>query len=132
MAKSIFKRLILMVSVLGVMLFSMPNTSSAEDVWCYSSYGFSYYLSSDTIRQVNLSGGISYTVSGKLVHDSSGTLQGPLSYGFSIPNDNLEGYTFDRTNGHWVSASKDEALAVWNAMKPYMRQKGIYFGESWK
>lgn len=42
MAKSIFKRLILMVSVLGVMLFSMPNTSSAEDVWCYSSYGFSY------------------------------------------------------------------------------------------
>ncbi|MDY6351398.1 MAG: hypothetical protein SPL62_13010 [Selenomonas sp.] len=89
-------------------------------------------LSSDTIRTGNYIGGITYTVGGKLVHDSDGSLANPLSYGFSIPNDNLEGYTFNRTNGHWDSVSKAEALSVWNAMKPYMRQKGIYFGESWK
>lgn len=131
MAKSIFKRLILMVSLLGVMLFSMPGTSSAEDVWCYTRGNFSYYLSSDYIRKVDYSNGITYTVDGKLVHDSSGTVSRPLLYGFSIENDYVVGHTFNRTWGKWESVPKAETMAVWNAMKPYMKAKGIPYTESW-
>lgn len=132
----LFKRMILMVSMLGVMLFSMTGTSSAEDVWCYSSNGFSYYLSSDSIRKVDYSNGIMYTVDGKTVLESNGSLGRPLMYGFSIENDYVIGHTFDRAYGSWYYISdKDgraEAKSVWNAMKPYMRQKGISFGESWE
>lgn len=53
-------------------------------------------------------------------------------YGFNSDNDILAAYTFNRTNGKWEEADKSEAMAVWNAMKPYMKQKGIHYSDSWK
>ena len=128
----LLKRMILMVSVPGMFLLSMPGVSSAEDVWCYSSYGFSYYLSSDTISKKSYPSRVSYAVDGKLIHDSDGSLARPLMYGFNSDNDILAAYTFNRTNGKWEEADKSEAMAVWNAMKPYMKQKGIHYSDSWK
>ena len=55
-----------------------------------------------------------------------------VMYGFNSDNDILAAYTFNRTNGKWEEADKSEAMAVWNAMKPYMKQKGIHYSDSWK
>jgi hypothetical protein len=52
-------------------------------------------------------------------------------YGFSIKNDYVVGHTFNRTWGKWESVPKAETMAVWNAMKPYMKAKGIPYTESW-
>jgi len=132
----LLKRMILMVSMLGMILLSMPGVSSAEDVWCYSNGSFSYYLSSDTISRVNYTGGITYAVDGVTVFDRDGSLGRPLMYGFSVPNDYMMAFIFDRSNGKWNHITDDEglanAMAVWEAMKPYMKQKGIHYSDSWQ
>ena len=131
----LLKRMILMVSMLGMILLSMPGVSSAEDVWCYSSHGHSYYLSSDSIR-VHHDGGITYTVDGVVVLDSDGSFVRPLMYGFDSDNDIMVGSVFNRAFGKWEycgRVSKDPNMnAVWQAMKPYMKQKGIYYSDSWE
>lgn len=122
LASKLFKRIVLMVSMLGMLLLAMPGISSAADVWCYSSGGFSYYLSSDTVKETNQHP--SYRGMVKVVTEDSGKQWNVIMCGFASENDVITAYTFDRSNGRWGyygKASDDPFLnAVWQAMKPYL------------
>lgn len=131
------KTLVLMVSFFMGSAIMIPNVSSAEDVWCYSNGTYSFYLDSDSVGELkNAPNGISYGVSGKTVFDENGSFGTIIVYGFAVPNDSIEGYSYGRSTGKWeyIGGIKNnsELRAVWQAMKPYLKQKGIYYSDSWE
>ena len=131
------KTLVLMVSILAGSFLGAPNVSHAEDVWCYSDGTMSFYLDSDSVGETkNAPNGISYGASGKVVSDEDGSFVNIIIYGFAVPNDNIEGYSYWRARGKWEyigSIKKNSELkAVWEAMKPYMKKKGIRYSDYWE
>lgn len=131
----ILKILVLIVSIFAGSVFIMPNVSSAEDVWCYSDGEFYFYLDSDTIKEIeNDPNGIRYGVFEKMVYNNK--MHTFHSYGFAVFNDNLVCYSYNRFNGKWeypCPIKEDSHLrAIWQAMKPYMKKKGIYHSDSWE
>jgi hypothetical protein len=112
------------------------KTSLAEDVWCCSRNGHSFYLDSESINAANLPKGMDYRVSVKAVLESDGSLNKTIIYGFESQNDILVGTVFNKSAGNWdfsPSVSERPVLrAVWETMKPYMKQKRISYSDSWK
>ena len=119
---NLLKRMVLMASMLGIILLAMPGTSSAEDVWCYSSNGFSYYLSSDTVKVKNAHP--PYRGYVKIVNENDGKLWNFFICGFANENDMVDGDTLSRGTGDWGTGERISKnplyYAVWQAMKPYL------------
>lgn len=131
------KTLVLMASILVGSFLVMPNVSHAEDVWCYSNEHTSFYLDSDSVGETkNAPNGITYGASGKVVSDEDGSFVNIMIFGFAVPNDNVVGYSYWRAKGTWEyvgSIKKNSDMrAVWQAMKPYLKKKGIYYNDSWE
>lgn len=133
----IVRMLMLVASIFAGSVVVMPSVSSAEDVWCYSNDTMSFYLDSDSVGEVkNAPEGISYGASGKMVLNKDGSFVNIIIYGFAVPSDSVEGYSYWRVKGKWEyigSIKKNAELrAVWEAMKPYMKKKGIYYSDFWE
>lgn len=132
----ILKILILAASIFAAGSLCLPGVSSAADVWCYSRDGRSFYLDSESINAGNLPGGMDYRVSVKAVLDSDGSLEKSIIYGFESQNDILVGMIYDNSAGQWAfpeyAGEKPVLKAVWETMKPYMKQKRISYSDSWK
>lgn len=130
------KVMLLAVSVFAAVSLYLPGVSSAADVWCCSHDGHSFYLDSESINADILPKGMDYRVSVKAVLVSDGSLKKTIIYGFESQNDWLVGHIFDKSTGQWEymeSASEKPVLrAVWETMKPYMKQKRIGYSDSWK
>ncbi len=131
------KTLVLMASILVGIFLAVPNVSHAEDVWCYSNEYTSFYLDSNSVGETKKApSGITYSASGKVVSNEDGSFVNIMMYGFAVPNDNVEGYSYWRARGKWEyigSIKKNSELrAVWQAMKPYLKEKGIYYSDSWE
>ena len=126
--------LILAVAFYTAGSLCLPKISLAEDVWCCSRDGQSFYLDSDSINAANLPKGIDYRVSVKAVLESDGSLEKRIIYGFESQNDFLVGAVFDQSAGRWVFPVSEKPVfkAVWETMKPYMKQKRISYSDSWK
>lgn len=118
----LLKKMILMVSMLGMILLSVPSTSSAADVWCYSQNGFAYYLVSDSIKETN--NHPPYQGMVKIVREDNGQGWNFVIFGFAKENDIITAYAFERSSGRWGYCGKasDDPFyyAVWQAMKPYL------------
>ena len=118
----LLKKMILMVSMLGMILLSVPSTSSAADVWCYSKNGFAYYLVSDSIKETNTHPPYQGMV--KIVREDNGQGWNFVICGFAKENDIITAYAFERSSGRWGYCGKasDDPFyyAVWQAMKPYL------------
>ena len=132
----ILKILVLAVSFFATGSFCLPGVSIAADVWCCSLEGHSYYLNSESINAANLPREMDYRVSVKAVRESDGSLKKSIIYGFESQNDILVGAVFNKSAGSWdfsPSVSERSILkAVWETMKPYMKQKRINYNDSWK
>ncbi len=113
----------------------LPGVSSAEDVWCASRGGRSFYLDSDSINAENLPKEMTYRVLVKAVRDGDGALTDTMICGFESQNDVMVGAVFDPSAGRWEYAGRagERPLlkAVWETMKPYLRQKRISYSDSW-
>ena len=72
----------------------------------------------------------------KAVRESDGFLERTVIYGFESQNDSMVGAFYEKSTGLWeYSPYKNERpvlKAVWEAMKPYMKQKRISYSDSWK
>ena len=134
--RRILKSLVLAVSVFAAVALCLPGVSLAADVWCCSRDGRTFYLDSDSINAANLPKGMDYRVSVKAVRESDGSLERTVIYGFESQNDIMVGAFFDKSADQWEyspSANERPVLkAVWEAMKPYMKQKHIGYSDSWK
>ena len=132
----ILKVLVLAVSFFAVGSLCLPGVSLAADVWCCSRDGHSFYLDSESINAANLPKGMDYRVSVKAVLESDGSLKKTVIYGFESQNDILVGAVFNKSADNWdfsPSVSERPVLkAVWEAMKPYMKQKRINYNDTWK
>jgi len=132
----ILKLLVLAVSFFAAGSFCLPGVSLAADVWCCSRDGLSFYLDSESINAANLPRGMDYRVSVKAVLERDGSLKKTIIYGFESQNDILVGTVFNKSDGSWdfsPSVSERPVLkAVWETMKPYMKQKRINYSDSWK
>lgn len=132
----ILKILVLALSVFAAGSLYLPGVSSAADVWCCSRDGHSFYLDSESINAANLPKGMDYRVSVKAVLESDGSLKRTIIYGFESQNDILVGTVYNKSVGDWdfsPSVSERPVLkAVWETMKPYMKQKHINYSDSWK
>lgn len=131
------KTLVLMVSILAGSFLVVPDVSHAEDVWCYSNEYTSFYLDSNSVGETKKApNGITYSASGKVVSNEDGSFVNIQIFGFAVPNDNVVGYSYWRSHGTWeyVGSIKknSEMRAVWQAMKPYLKEKGIYYNDSWE
>lgn len=109
----------------------LPSAVSAEDAWCYSSDGRSFYLDSDSVNADNLPKEMSYRVSVKSVLDSDGSLEKNIVYGFESQNDVMVGMTYDESAGLWKECEDFAAKVIWETMKPYMKQKHISYSDIW-
>ena len=134
--RRILKSLVLAVSVFAAVALCLPGVSLAADVWCCSRDGRTFYLDSDSINAANLPKGMDYRVSVKAVRESDGSLERTVIYGFESQNDIMVGAFFDKSADQWeysLSVNERPVLkAVWEAMKPYMKQKHIGYSDSWK
>ena len=105
-------------------------------MWCCSHDGRTFYLDSDSINAANLPTGMDYRVSVKAVRESDGSLERIVIYGFESQNDRMVGAFYEKSTDLWeYSPSKNERpvlKAVWETMKPYMKQKHINYSDSWK
>ena len=132
----ILKVLVLAVSFFAVGSLCLPGVSLAADVWCCSRDGHSFYLDSESINAANLPKGMDYRVSVKAVLESDGSLKKTVIYGFESQNDILVGAVFNKSADNWdfsPSVSERPVLkAVWETMKPYMKQKHINYNDTWK
>ena len=132
----VLKILVLAVSVFAVGALWLPGVSLAADVWCCSHEGRTFYLDSDSINAANLPTGMDYRVSVKAVRESDGSLERIVIYGFESQNDRMVGAFYKKSTDLWeYSPSKNERpvlKAVWETMKPYMKQKHISYSDSWK
>jgi hypothetical protein len=117
----LLKRMILMVSMLGMFLLSMPGVSSAEDVWCYSQNGYAYYLSSESVTTTTYHPPYRGIV--KMVREDTGTQRDVIIAGFANENDVIMAYVYGK-DGTWGSCGKVGTFpllyAVWQAMTPYL------------
>ena len=132
----IIKILILAVSFFIAGSLNLPGVSSAADVWCYSQDGRSFYLDSESINAETLPREMDYRASVKVVRESDGSLEKTVVYGFESQNDILVGAIFDKSAGRWgfpeYAREKPVLKAIWETMKPYMKQKRISYSDSWK
>ena len=132
----ILKVLVLAVSFFAAGSLCLPGVSLAADVWCCSRDGHSFYLDSESINAANLPKGMDYRVSVKAVLESDGSLKKTVIYGFESQNDILVGAVFNKSADNWdfsPSVSERPVLkAVWETMKPYMKQKHINYNDTWK
>lgn len=135
-AGKILKILVLATAFFTAGSLYLPGVSLAGDVWCYSCSGRSFYLDSESINAANLPKGMDYRVSVKAVLESDGSLKRTIIYGFESQNDILVGTVYNKSAGDWdfsPSVSERPVLkAVWETMKPYMKQKHINYSDSWK
>ena len=133
---SILRVLVLALSFFAAGSLCWPNVSLAGDVWCWSRDGRSFYLDSESINAGNLPGGMDYRVSVKAVLDSDGSLEKVIVYGFESQNDIMVGTVFNKSAKQWdfpdYSREKPVLKAIWETMKPYMKQKRISYSDSWK
>ena len=131
----ILKILVLAGSFFAAGFLYLPGVSLAGDVWCYSRDGRSYYLDSQIINAGNLPREMDYRVSVKAVLDSDNSLEKTIIYGFESQNDILVGAIFNKSARRWdfpeYSREKPILKAVWETMKPYMKQKHISYSDSW-
>ena len=111
-----------------------PGVSSAEDVWCYSRDGHSFYVDTESINADNLPKGMAYRVSVKKILDSDGSVKDVSAYGFESLNDSLVGYVYEKPGDLWQWYKDDVPLckAIWETMTPYMDQKGIHYSDAWE
>jgi len=137
-AGKILKILVLATAFFTAGSLYLPGVSLAGDVWCYSCSGRSFYLDSESINADDLPRQMDYRVAVKAVLESDGSLEKIIIYGFESQNDILVGSIFDKTVKQWVSLQyarytkeKPVLKAVWEAMKPYMKQKRISYSDSW-
>ena len=110
------------------------DTLPSKDVWCYSDDGHSFYLDSQSINAENLPRGMSYRAAVKEVREGDGSLEEVIVCGFESQNDVLVCSIFDQSADLWnpVSVREHPALkAVWEIMKPYMKEKRISYSDSW-
>ena len=132
----IVKTLVLAVAFFAAGSLYLPGVSSAEDVWCCSHDGRSFYLDSESINTANLPEGMDYRVSVKAVLESDSSLEKTIIYGFESQNDRLVGNYYDKSAGYWqwVNSASEKPIvkAVWETMKPYMKQKHIGYSDTWK
>ena len=132
----VLKVLVLAVSVFAAGALYLPGVSLAADVWCCSHNGRSFYLDSDSINAANLPAGMDYRVLVKAVRESDDSLERTVVYGFESQNDTMVGAFYEKSADQWeYSPSKNERpvlKAVWETMKPYMKQKHINYSDSWK
>ena len=116
-------------------ILCVPNIAFAEDVWCCSMDGRSYYLDSDSINAENLPKEMTYRAIVKAVLDGDGSLEKSVIYGFESMNDLMAAAWYDQSAGQWQDADyKNETpllQAIWEVMKPYMKQKHINYSDSW-
>ena len=111
-----------------------PSAAFAEDVWCCSRDGRSYYLDSDTINADNLPKGMDYRVTVKTVLDGDGSLEKTVIYGFESMNDSMAAAWYDKSAELWKAPQGAERAMlqdVWEAMKPCLREKKIPYSDSW-
>ena len=114
--------------------FCPPNVASAEDVWCCSRGGRSYYLDSDSINAKNLPKEMTYRAIVKTVLDDDGSLADTAIYGFESQNDCMVGMVFNKSAEQWDTPRTNEKpvmRAVWETMKPCLREKRISYSDSW-
>ena len=134
--RRVLKILVLAVSVFAAGSLCLPVVSLAADVWCCSRGGHSFYLDSDSINAANLPEGMDYRVSVKAVRESDGSLERIVIYGFESQNDIMVGAFYEKSADRWeYSPSANERpvlIAVWETMKPYMKQKRINYSDAWK
>ena len=134
-AGKILKILILATAFFAAGSLYLPGVSLAGDVWCYSRDGRSFYLDSESINAENLPRQMDYRVAVKAVLESDGSLEKTVIYGFESQNDILVGAVFDKAAGLWVTPEyakeKPVLKAIWENMKPYMKQKRISYSDSW-
>ena len=132
----VLKILVLAVSVFAAGVLWLPGVSLAADVWCCSHDVRTFYLDSDSINAANLPKGMDYRVSVKAVRESDGSLERTVIYGFESQDDRMVGAFYVKSTDQWEyspSANERPVLkAVWEAMKPYMKQKHINYSDSWK
>ena len=132
--KSEHKNLLAVFFLAGSFILA-PGVASAEDVWCGSSEGLDQYLVSESINAESLPKGMDYRAAVKMVRQDS-TLDGVTVYGFEMMNDTIVGSFWDKAAGRWQYAGhlehKPDLKAIWEAMKPYMREKGIPYSDSWR
>ena len=121
--KNFFQTLIMIFSIFAITSIVIPSVSSAEDVWILSRGGYDYYMVTDTIRK----GERGYGVNVKLVADAR--LWNFRVLSFSSVNDlYMVMEEFTKYDGKWTVSSDDELGApLWEAMKPYMKAKGISY-----
>ena len=110
----------------------VPSESSAEDVWIYSDGDFSYYLTTEKISVDNVQP--TYRGLVKVLHN--GKYDNFQNYGFELRNGVVVGYMYSRSNGYWdfagpISSTHPIFNAVWQAMKPYLKQQGVSNVDAW-
>ena len=114
----------------------LPGASFAADVWCYSRDGRSFYMDSESINAERLPKGMDYRALVKTVLDSDGSLEKNTVYGFESQNDILVATIYDPSAKSWkfpeYRKEKPVLKAIWDSMKPYMKQKHISYSDSWK
>ncbi|MBR1552959.1 MAG: hypothetical protein IJ631_02960 [Schwartzia sp.] len=130
-SKSILKISTLAVSFFIIGALHSSGVSSAEDVWCCARDGRSFYLDTDSINDDKLPKGMTYRAAVKAVRDSDGSLEKIAVYGFESQNDIMVGMMYDKAADLWDIGETPVARAVWETMKPYMRQKQIPYSDSW-
>ena len=115
--------LLLVFTLLSVSFFMSPSISSAEDVWIMSRDGFDHYMITDTIKK----GARGYQVNVKIVYNGKYDNFRILSFD-SVNDLYMIMEEFTRYDGKWTVSSDDElGEPLWNAMKPYMKAKGISY-----
>ena len=132
----IFRILVLAAAFFAAGSLYFPGVSLAADVWCCSRDGRSFYLDSESINAETLPREMDYRASVKVVRESDGSLERTVVYGFESQNDRMVGAFYKKSTDQWEyspSANERPVLkAVWEAMKPYMKQKRINYRDSWK
>lgn len=103
-------------------------------VCCYSRDGQSLYLDPDSINIDNLPPGMTYRIEVNAFRDGDGSPEGRFVYGFESQNDALVGAVYDESAGRWADPSSDDETlrlkAVWEAMKPFLKLKGISYSDA--
>lgn len=125
--KWFIRTMLLVMSLLTVSVVMMPSVSLAEDVWVYSEDDYmDVYLSTDKISVNKIEPRYRGLV--KFVSREDGTLMNFYPFGFDYRNGQVVGFSYSRSQGYWEyhgSVVNDQMFnAVWQAMKPYLRQKG--------
>ncbi len=133
--KSKFKTTILTLALFVTILMVMQNNASAESVFYYDGGHLSYYLNSEKIFY-DEEKDPPYRVAVKVHRTEDGMYMNFFTFGFSIENDHVVGYVYNRSHGYWEclgeAREKPEMNALWQAMKPYMDEKGIYYDDTWQ